>query len=69
MRNTYQSKVRKSRAFEVMGGSCGWAQGKRELAVRLLLPVVEVWEELPAEVERRAGEAGCRFCTASWRKR
>ena len=58
MRNRYQSKAGKSRKFEVVGGPCGSAQGKRELALRLPLPLVEVWEELQAEVERLAGEAG-----------
>ena len=53
MSNTYQSKPRKSRKFEVVGG--------RELAVRLPLPLVEVWEELQAEVERLAGEAGLKI--------
>jgi transposase-like protein len=36
--------------FEVIGGG--------ELAVRLPLPLVEVWEELQARVEELAGEAG-----------
>lgn len=53
MRNRYQSKGRKSRKFEVVGG--------RELAVHLSLPLVEVWEELQAEVERLAGEAGLKI--------
>lgn len=50
MRNTYQSKARKSRKLEVVGG--------RELALRLPLPLVEMWEELQARVEQLAGEAG-----------
>lgn len=49
MRNTYQSRTRKSRKFEVIGG--------RERAVRFPLPLVEVWEELPSRVEQLAGEA------------
>lgn len=53
MRNTYQSKARKSRKFEVVGG--------QELAVRLPLPLVEVWEELQARVEQLAGEAGLKI--------
>src|SRR3972149_341417 len=35
-----------------------------ELAVRLPLPLVEVWEELQAEVERLAGEAGLQIVRA-----
>jgi hypothetical protein len=31
------------------------------LAVRLPLPLVEVWEELQAEVEQLAGEAGLKI--------
>ena len=54
MRNTYQRTSSKSkRKFEVVGG--------RELAVRLPLPLVEVWEELQAQVEQLAGEAGLRI--------
>ena len=59
MRQRYQRTREKSKPkFEVVGGPCGSAQGKRELAVHLPLPLVEVWEELQAEVERLAGEAG-----------
>lgn len=54
MKNRYQRTTGKSKPkFEVVGG--------RELAVRLPLPLVEVWEELQAEVERLAGEAGLRI--------
>lgn len=53
MRNTYQSKARKSRKFEVVGS--------REVAVHLPLPLAEMWEQLQAEVERLAGEAGLRI--------
>ena len=53
MRNTYQSNPRKSRKFEVMGG--------RELMVQLPVPLVEVWEELQADVEQLAGKAGLRI--------
>ena len=56
MRNRYQSKARKSRKFEVVGG--------RELALRLPLPLAEVWEELQAEVERLAGETGLKILRA-----
>jgi len=51
--NTYQSRTRKSRKFEVGGG--------RELLLQLPMPLVEVWEELQADVERLAGEAGLRI--------
>jgi len=53
MRNRYQSQGRKSREFAVVGG--------RELALRLPLPLVEVWEELQARVEQLAGEAGLKI--------
>jgi transposase-like protein len=53
VRNTYQSKAKKSREFEVVGG--------RELAMTLPLPLVEVWEELQARVEQLAGEAGLKI--------
>ena len=53
MRNRYQSKARKSRKFEVVGG--------RELLLQLPMPLVEVWEDLQAEVEQLAGEAGLRI--------
>jgi len=36
----------------------------RELAVRVPLPLVEVWEELQAEVERLTGEAGLQILGA-----
>jgi transposase-like protein len=42
--------------FEVIGG--------RELAMRLPLPLVEVWEELQAEVERLTGAAGLEILRA-----
>ncbi len=53
MKNRYQSQARKSRKFQVLGG--------REVAVHLPLPLAEMWEELQAEVERLAGEAGLRI--------
>lgn len=53
MRNTYQSKAGKSRQFQIVEG--------RELAIHLPLPLAEVWEQLQAEVERLAGEAGLRI--------
>ncbi len=57
MRNRYQRRKGKSIAkFEVVGG--------RELALRLPLPLAEVWEELQAEVERLTGEAGLKILRA-----
>lgn len=57
MRNTYQSRTRKSTGkFEVVGG--------RELAMHLPLPLAEVWEHLQAEVERLSGEAGLKILCA-----
>jgi hypothetical protein len=53
VRNTYQSKAKKSREFEVVGG--------RELLLQLPMPLVEVWEELQARVEQLAGEAGLKI--------
>ena len=54
MRRTYQGRGGKSKPkFEVVGS--------REVAVRLPLPLAEVWEELQAEVERLAGQAGLRI--------
>lgn len=51
MSNRYQRRNAKSKGkFEVVAG--------RELQVRMPLPLVEVWEELQAEVERLTGEAG-----------
>jgi transposase-like protein len=38
--------------------------GGQELAVRLPLPLVEVWEELQVEVERLSGEAGLKILQA-----
>ena len=54
MRNTYQSKARK---FEVVRGP--------ELMVQLPLPLADVWEQLQAEVERLAGQAGLRILRGS----
>lgn len=38
--------------------------GGREVAMRLPLPLAEVWEELQAEVERLTGEAGLKILSA-----
>ena len=47
MRQRYQRTREKSKPkFEVVGGPCGSAQGKRELALRLPLPLVEVWDAI-----------------------
>ncbi len=66
MTNRYQRRSRKSigsefggragRKFEVVAGP--------ELAVRLPLPLAELWEELQAEVERLTGEAGLQILRA-----
>ncbi len=56
MRNRYQRKARKSNRFEVVGG--------REFEVRLPLPLVEMWADLQADVERLAGEAGLQILRA-----
>ena len=54
MRRTYQGRGGKSKPkFEVVGN--------REVAVRLPLPLAELWEQLQAEVERLAGQAGLRI--------
>lgn len=57
MKDRYQREAGKSKGkFEVVAG--------RELEVRLPLPLVEVWEELQAEVERLTGEAGLQILRA-----
>src|SRR5713226_3595710 len=56
MRNRYQRKARKSNRFEVVGG--------REFEVQLPLPLVEMWADLQADVERLAGEAGLQILRA-----
>ncbi len=54
MRKTYQGMQSKSkRKFEVLGN--------RELLVEVPLPMVEVWEELQAQVEQLTGHAGLRI--------
>jgi hypothetical protein len=54
MKQGYQRTREKSKPkFEVVGS--------REVVVRLPLPLVEVWEELQADVERLAGEAGLKI--------
>ena len=54
MKKTYQGRPDKSKQkFEVLG--------KRELLVEVPLPLVEVWEELQAQVEQWTGEAGLRI--------
>src|ERR1700688_2985761 len=57
MAERYQSSGKKStKEFEVMGS--------KELAVRLPLPLVEVWEELQPEVEHLTGLAGLKIIRA-----
>ena len=54
MKKTYQGMKDKSKPkFEVLG--------KRELLVEVPLPMVEVWEELQAQVEQLTGQAGLRI--------
>ncbi len=57
MAERYQSSAKKSmRKFQVVG--------ERQLAVRLPLPLVEVWEELQPRVEQLTGEAGLQILRA-----
>src|ERR1035437_9299526 len=57
VRKTYQGRQGKSKGrFEVMG--------RKEMAVRLPLPLVEVWEELQPEVEHLTGLAGVKISRA-----
>jgi putative transposase len=57
MTERYQSRGKKStKKFEVLGS--------KEVAVRLPLPLVEVWEELQPEVERLTGLAGLKIIRA-----
>src|ERR1700692_2771759 len=57
MAERYESSGKKStKEFEVMGS--------KELAVRLPLPLVEVWEELQPEVEHLTGLAGLKIIRA-----
>jgi hypothetical protein len=57
MADRYQSNGKWStNKFEVMG--------RNEVAVRLPLPLVEVWEELEPEVEHLTGLAGLKIIRA-----
>ena len=57
MRKTYQGRQGKSKGkFELLG--------RKEMAVRLPLPLVEVWEELQPEVEHLTGLAGLKIIRA-----
>lgn len=57
MRKNYQGKPGKSKGkFELLGS--------KEVAVRLPLPLVEVWEELQPEVEYLTGLAGLKIIRA-----
>jgi hypothetical protein len=54
VKKTYQGMKDKSKPkFEVLG--------KREMLVEVPLPMVEVWEELQAQVEQLTGQAGLRI--------
>jgi hypothetical protein len=54
MAERYQSSAKKStKKFELLG--------RKELAVSLPLPLVEVWEELQPEVEHLTGMAGLKI--------
>ena len=57
MKKTYQGAQDKSKQkFEVIG--------KREMLVEVPLPMVEVWEEMQAQVEQLTGQAGLRIISA-----
>jgi len=57
VKKTYQEAQDKSKQkFEVIG--------KREMLVEVPLPMVEVWEEMQAEVEQLTGQAGLRIISA-----
>ncbi len=57
MKKTYQGTQDKAKQkFEVIG--------KREMLVEVPLPMVEVWEEMQAQVEQLTGQAGLRIITA-----
>jgi putative transposase len=57
VKKTYQGTQDKSKQkFEVIG--------KREMLVEVPLPMVEVWEELQAQVEQLTGQAGLRIISA-----
>jgi putative transposase len=57
VKKTYQGTQDKSKQkFEVIG--------KREMLVEVPLPMVEVWEEMQAQVEQLTGQAGLRIISA-----
>ena len=57
MADRYQTDARKStKKFELLG--------RKELAMSLPLPLVEVWEELQPEVEHLTGMAGLQIIRA-----
>lgn len=64
MRKGYQRRAGKSSAFGSSPGRKFEVLDGREVTVRLPLPMAEVWEELQAEVERMAGEAGLKILRA-----
>ncbi len=58
MKKTYQGTQDKAKQkFEVIG--------KREMLVEVPLPMVEVWEEMQAQVEQLTGQAGLRATTGA----
>ena len=64
MKKGYQRSGRKSRSLgRKQGGEFEVVEG-REVAMRLPLPMAEVWQELQAEVERLTGEAGLKILSA-----
>ena len=64
MRKGYQRRAGKSNGWQPSGPGEFEVVAGREIEVRLPLPLVEVWEELQADVERLAGEAGLQILSA-----
>ena len=62
MKKTYQGTQDKSKQkFEVIG--------KREMLVEVPLPMVEVWEEMQAQVEQLTGKPGGGSSVRFWKTR
>jgi hypothetical protein len=70
LENSFLAEARRKRRTAVKKTYQGWPDkskgkfevpGKRELLVGVPLPMVEVWEELQAQVEQLTGEAGLRI--------
>ncbi len=64
MRKGYQRRAGKSNGWQPSGPGKFEVVAGREIEVRLPLPLAEVWEELQADVERLAGEAGLQILSA-----